>query len=137
MPDQANVDRLFDIRGKTALVTGSSRGIGKALADGLAAAGARVIIHGRDSGVARSTAAELRERHDAELYVATFDVTDPHEVSDGVDSIEHDIAGGQGAGLASVLATTGVLEAASAEDRETLYARYGARPDFLLQRFAW
>ena len=90
MPDQANVDRLFDIRGKTALVTGSSRGIGKALADGLAAAGARVIIHGRDSGVARSTAAELRERHDAELYVATFDVTDPHEVSDGVDSIEHD-----------------------------------------------
>jgi gluconate 5-dehydrogenase len=84
------VDRLFDIRGKTALVTGSSRGIGKALADGLAAAGARVIIHGRDAGVARSTAAELRERHDAELYVATFDVTDPQEVSDGVDSIEHD-----------------------------------------------
>ena len=39
---------LFDLSGRTALVTGSTRGIGRALATGLARAGARVIVHGRD-----------------------------------------------------------------------------------------
>ncbi len=38
---------LFSLAGRTALVTGSSRGIGNALAAGLAAAGARVVVHGR------------------------------------------------------------------------------------------
>ena len=39
---------LFDLKGRTALVTGSSRGIGIALAQGLLEAGARVVVHGRD-----------------------------------------------------------------------------------------
>ncbi len=43
-----NVTELFDLHGKTALVTGSTKGIGKELARGLAAAGARVWLHGRD-----------------------------------------------------------------------------------------
>lgn len=90
MPDRVNPGRLFDIRGKTALVTGSSRGIGTSLAEGLSAAGARVVIHGRDVDVARSTAAELRERHDAEVHVVTFDVTDPRQVSEGIDEIERE-----------------------------------------------
>lgn len=38
---------LFDLTGRTALVTGSTRGIGRALATGLVRAGARVIVHGR------------------------------------------------------------------------------------------
>ena len=62
---------------------------------------------------------------------------DPARVVCVGDSIEHDIAGGGGVGLATALVTTGVLETASAGDRETLYVRHGARPDFLLQRFAW
>ena len=45
----------FDLTGKLALVTGSSRGLGSAIAQGLAGAGARVILHGRD--VARLNAA--------------------------------------------------------------------------------
>ncbi len=40
--------RLFDLSGRTALVTGSSRGLGRAMAEGLAAAGARIVLHGQD-----------------------------------------------------------------------------------------
>ena len=47
---------LFDLTGTTALVTGSSRGIGFALAKGLLQAGARVVIHGRDVDQVKATA---------------------------------------------------------------------------------
>ena len=40
---------LFDLTGRIALVTGSSQGIGLTLARGLAGAGARVVINGRDA----------------------------------------------------------------------------------------
>ena len=42
------VHALFDVAGRVALVTGSSRGIGRALAGGLAGAGATVVLNGRD-----------------------------------------------------------------------------------------
>ena len=42
--------KLFDLTGRRALVTGSSQGIGQALALGLAAAGAEVVLNGRDAG---------------------------------------------------------------------------------------
>lgn len=69
--------------------------------------------------------------------LATLGSPDPARVVCVGDSIEHDIAGGKGAGLATALVTTGVLETASAQERDALYARHGATPDFLLQRFAW
>ena len=50
---------LFDLTGRTALVTGSTRGIGRALATGLVRAGARVIVHGRDAGRAAAAAEEI------------------------------------------------------------------------------
>lgn len=53
------------------------------------------------------------------------------------DSIEHDIAGAAGAGLASILVTTGILETASDADREALFAEHGAVPDFILPAFVW
>jgi gluconate 5-dehydrogenase len=68
---------VFDVRGRTALVTGSSRGIGRALAAGLIEAGCEVIVHGRDPARA---AAELGAR-----WVA-FDVTDSEAVARGVAS---------------------------------------------------
>jgi gluconate 5-dehydrogenase len=49
----------FSLVGRVALVTGSSRGIGLAIAQGLAAAGARVILHGRDPDRLRATAADF------------------------------------------------------------------------------
>ena len=45
--------QLFDLTGRTALVTGSSRGLGRAMAEGLAEAGAAVVLNGADAGPAR------------------------------------------------------------------------------------
>lgn len=53
------------------------------------------------------------------------------------DSIEHDIAGGAGAGLKTALVTTGILETSSDDDKARLFAEHGATPDFLLPSFAW
>lgn len=78
----------FDLTGRTALVTGSSRGIGFALAQGLLEAGARVVVHGRNVEVAEAAAARLRELTGGSVLVTTFDVTDPTAVDDGVARIE-------------------------------------------------
>ncbi|HZT51389.1 MAG TPA: SDR family NAD(P)-dependent oxidoreductase, partial [Stellaceae bacterium] len=52
--------RLFDLSGKTAIVTGSSRGIGRAVAETLAEAGARVVISSRKHEACEATAAAIR-----------------------------------------------------------------------------
>ena len=81
---------LFDLSGRTALVTGSTRGIGRALATGLARAGARVIVHGRDPLRAAAAAEEIAVEagHGAELLSAGFDVTDPAAVDAALGEIE-------------------------------------------------
>ena len=79
---------LFDIAGKTALVTGSSRGIGRALAEGLAAQGARVVIHGRDRSQVDATIADIAEATGAEFMGATFDVSVQSDVDAGIAQIE-------------------------------------------------
>lgn len=53
------LDDIFGLQGRTALVTGSSRGIGAAIARGLAGAGARVIVHGSRPGGAADTARQI------------------------------------------------------------------------------
>lgn len=78
----------FDLEGRTALVTGSSRGIGYALAEGLLGAGARVVVHGRNADAAQSAAARLRELTGGEARVTTFDVTSPEAVDEGIGEIE-------------------------------------------------
>jgi len=67
--------QLFSLAGKTALVTGSSRGLGFAIAEGLAAAGARLVINGVDVARLDAAAATLRDKgHTVDAHA--FDVCD-------------------------------------------------------------
>ncbi len=81
---------LFDLTGRRALITGSSQGIGFALARGLASAGAAVVLNGRNEHRLNEAAASLRGEG-ATVDEAAFDVTDPTAVSTGVDLIENDV----------------------------------------------
>ena len=66
---------VFDLYGKTALVTGSSRGLGRAMAEGLAAAGAAVILNGTDAGRLSAAVAEMQAKGYS-AREAHFDITD-------------------------------------------------------------
>lgn len=61
---------LFDLTGKVAIVTGSSRGIGLAIAEAMIAAGARVVISSRNQEACDSAAADLNDRYGAGSAVA-------------------------------------------------------------------
>lgn len=78
---------LFDLTGRTALVTGSGQGVGLAIAQGLAAAGARVILNGRTPEKLERAAADLRAGG-ADAFTAVFDVTDAAAVRRVVDDLE-------------------------------------------------
>ena len=78
---------LFDLSGRIALITGSSKGIGFGLARGLARAGARIVLNGRDEARLAEAAATLRAEGHA-IETAPFDATDPASVAAGVERIE-------------------------------------------------
>ncbi|MCC5973906.1 MAG: SDR family oxidoreductase [Rubellimicrobium sp.] len=78
---------LFDLGGKRALVTGSSQGIGFALAQGLAEAGAKIVLNGRDPARVADAAARLRAEG-ALVSELAFDVTDHEAVRFAVDGFE-------------------------------------------------
>src|SRR5258708_39046165 len=86
---------LFDLFGRPALVTGSSRGLGCAIAEGLAKAGARLIVNGIDPARVQSTVAEMRAAGQA-AGGSAFDETNEAEIVGAfarfdADGIEIDI----------------------------------------------
>jgi len=79
--------KLFDLTGKRALITGSSQGIGYALAQGLLDAGASVVLNGRDEVKLAAAAASL-EADEAKIHTLRFDATDHATVRTMVDQFE-------------------------------------------------
>lgn len=78
---------LFSLTGKRALITGSSQGIGLALARGLANAGARIVLNGRDAEKLGQAADALRDEG-ATVATLAFDVTRHDEVRSAIDGFE-------------------------------------------------
>lgn len=78
---------LFDLSGRTALITGSSQGIGYALAAGLAKAGANLVLNGRDETRLADAAARLADTG-ATIHQLVFDVTDHAAARAAVDGFE-------------------------------------------------
>ena len=78
---------LFNLSGRTALITGSSMGIGYALARGLAQAGARVVLNARN-GERLEEAANALRAEGATVDTLVFDVTNAEEAREVVDGYE-------------------------------------------------
>ena len=78
---------LFDLSGKTALITGSSRGLGRAMAEGLGRAGARLLINGTNAEGVDKAVAEMRAAGlSAEPVV--FNVTDEPAIKAAFETLD-------------------------------------------------
>jgi gluconate 5-dehydrogenase len=73
---------MFDLSGRTALVTGSTRGLGLAIARALAGAGAQLAVNGRSAGACEAAASSIPG-----AVAAPFDVTDEAAVTAGVERL--------------------------------------------------
>lgn len=82
--------RLFDLTGKTALVTGGTHGIGMAIGAGLAQAGARLCVNDLSQEKLAAAKAAYGARG-IELYTLVFDVTREDDVDRGISRIEQDV----------------------------------------------
>ena len=78
---------FFDLSGRTALITGSSKGIGYAIASALASAGARVVLNARNAD-ALAQARDTLAAQGFDVHTAAFDVTDADAVEAGVAQVE-------------------------------------------------
>ena len=126
---------MFNLAGKTALVTGASRGIGRASAVALAAAGAQVLVHyGRGAKEADDVASEIRRAGGrADAIAADLAAADgPHKLAKQVRTIVGDR-------LDILVANAGVSKAAgieetTVEDFDALFAVNVRAPFFLVQQ---
>jgi gluconate 5-dehydrogenase len=80
----------FDLTSKTALISGSYRGLGRAIAEGLAEHGAHVVINGRNAERVAATVAELKSRGLLASGFA-FDVTDEKAIAENVARLEGEV----------------------------------------------
>ena len=81
--------KLFDLNGKTALITGSSQGIGYALAKGLADASSDIILNGRNIEKLKQSAEEINTKQN--IFQLCFDVTNYEQTKRSIDKFEKDI----------------------------------------------
>jgi len=81
------MSNMFDLTGRIALITGSSRGIGRAIAEGYVAAGARVLINGRDATAIDAAVKAIGKN----AVTAPFDVTNKAAVEAAIEKIEKEV----------------------------------------------
>jgi len=101
---------LFSLDGRVALVTGASRGLGFAMAEGLAEAGATVVLNGRHAETLEAAARKLRDRGFS-IETSAFDVTEEAASRAAVETISD-----QKGRLDIVVANAGVTHRAALED---------------------
>ena len=82
------MDNLFTLHGRSALITGSGAGLGRAMAFGLAQHGARVIINGRPGSEDVSETVKQLSGMDLQCEAAEFDVTDARERSEAIERLQ-------------------------------------------------
>jgi 3-oxoacyl-[acyl-carrier protein] reductase len=126
---------MSTLTGKTALVTGASRGIGRASALALAAAGAQVLVHyGRNAAEADAVVKQIRDAGGRAEALAA-DLAAP----DGAHKLAAEVRRIVGARLDILVANAGVgnaapIEAYTVEDFDTLFAVNVRAPFFLVQQ---
>src|SRR5215469_6405598 len=76
----------FDLSERVALVTGASRGLGLAMAEALADAGATVVLNGRDANTLKAAADKIRDRG-LNAETSAFDVTDRSAMDSAIRSV--------------------------------------------------
>ncbi|MFK0402422.1 SDR family oxidoreductase [Microbacterium sp. NPDC090225] len=81
------MSQLFDVTDRLALITGSSRGLGRSLALALARAGARIVVHGRDADAVEATRLEAERLSGRPAHAVVFDVTDAAAVEQAITDL--------------------------------------------------
>jgi len=85
-----NINELFDLKGKVALITGGTHGIGMAVAKTLGAAGATICINGHSDENLKACKEEYK-KEGLDVFTIKFDVTKEAEVDEGISRIEKEV----------------------------------------------
>ncbi len=83
----------IDLRGKKALITGSTRGIGRSIGEFLAKAGAQVVITGRDPSRAQEIAKEISEKFQVQTLGVAMDMANQESIKEAYSKIEKECGG--------------------------------------------
>lgn len=83
-----NIQDKFSLKGKVAFVTGGARGIGKAVSEGFAQAGANIVIADMDIQESQKTAQYLKDQYGSETLAVQTDVTSQDSVNELIDIID-------------------------------------------------
>src|SRR5437588_3398187 len=134
-PSESQVKKMAALLNKTALVTGASRGIGRATASALAAAGAHVLVqYGRSAQEAESLVAGIRSK-EGRADAIQADLGTP----DGATLLAKEVRSFVGERLDVLVANAGISKAATikdhtVEDFDNLFATNVRSPFFLVQQ---